>query len=340
MIEEDAQARAAQKPWTPAAQKPRTLGAPEPWTPAAQEPRTLGDTEPETPVAPRRPRRRRRRRPVMAGAIVTVLVLVAGLAVIISLRSHKTPGTLLAYPAGCPRSPMDEVPNAESYRLKVACARIAGTVVAYRLNRAYDDLELTVVPGRAYSSALSPANHGRFEVDIPGPDLGAVKSPDLNGSGIFYGSWVENKATHHLTLMPTWRITTSPGGGLNPDTLLFSLAAARHAGQRFSLSARIPATLPQGAGPAIPVTASWLVPASRKTHRAVTVPASQVRVLAEITGPSGDPVVWKAAQTGTLGLVTIRLPLFVATGRYTCHLYAIAAGRVVSITQSFRVGKT
>jgi len=212
--------------------------------------------------------------------------------------------------------------------------------VAYRLNQAYDDLELTVVPSRAYSAALAPGNNGRFEVDIPGPDLGAVKSPDLNGGGVFYGSWVENRATHALTLMPTWRITTSPADGANPDALLFSLAAARHSGQSFRLSTRVPATLPQGAGPAIPVTATWLVPAAGHKHRAAAVPASQVRVLAEITGPSGDPVVWKAAQTGTLGLVTIRLPLFVATGRYKCHLYAIAAGRVVSITRSFSVGKT
>jgi hypothetical protein len=234
---------------------------------------------------------------------------------------------------------MDQVPNAGTYQVEVACARIAGTVMAYRLNQAYDDLELTVVPSRGYAPALSPANHGRFQVDIPGPDLAAVKSPDLNGSGIFYGSWVENKATHALTLMPAWRITTSPGSGVNPDTLLFSVAAARHSGQGFALSTGIGATLPPGVGLTIPVTATWLVPATGKKHPATAVPASQVRVLAEITGPSGHPVAWKAAQTGTLGLVTVRLPLIVATGRYTCHLYAIAAGRVVSISRSFSVGR-
>ena len=305
---------------------------------AVHERETSVGQEPETPPAP--PAARWPRRRFVVVAIVAVLVLAAGLAVIIARPAAKTPGTLLVYPAGCPRSPMDQAPNAETYQVEVACARIAGTVLAYRLNQAYDDLELTVVPSRADASALSPANHGRFEVDIPGPDLAAVKSPDLNSSGVFYGSWVENRATHALTLMPAWRITTSPGSGVNPDTLLFSVAAARHSGQGFALSTGIPAVLPEGVGPTIPVTATWLIPASGKKHPAVAVPASQVRVLAEITGPSGHPVVWKAAQTGTLGLVTIRLPLIVATGRYTCHLYAIAAGRVVSITRSFSVGKT
>jgi hypothetical protein len=277
---------------------------------------------------------------VVMGAVVAVLVLVTGLTVIIARPAQTTPGVLLAYPAGCPRSPLQRAPGAQTYQVDVACARIAGTVMAYRLNQAYDDLELTVVPSQAYSSALSPANHGRFEVDIPGPDLAAVKSPDLNASGVFYGSWVENKATHALMLMPTWRITTSPGSGVNPDTLLFSMAAARHSGQGFRVSTEIGATLPEGAVPTIAVTATWLIPASGRKHQAAAVPASQVRILAEITGPSGDPVVWKAAQTGTLGLVTIRMPIIVATGRYTCHLYAIAAGRVVSITRSFSVGKT
>jgi len=292
----------------------------------------LARTRRPEPEVRRWPRRR-----ALAGAVVAGLVLVAGLGIAF-MPSPGRPGMLLAYQARCPRAPLDQVPDAQTYRVEVPCARIAGTVVAYRLNHAYDDLELTVVPGRQYRSALPAANNGRFTVDVVGPDLSSVESPDLESSGTFYGSWVENRATHAFLLMPTWRITASPGAGANPDSLLFSLAAARHSGQVFRWSTGVPATLAPGIVLTIPVTASWVVPAVGK-HPAHPAPASQIRILVGITGPSGRSVVWKAAQTGTLGLVTIRLPLIVSTGRYICHLYALAGGRVVAMARSFVVGK-
>jgi len=281
---------------------------------------------------------RPRRRPLVLAAAVVAVLLAAGLGVLVISRATAAHPTL-AYTAGCPRSPMSAVPNPQGYQVEVPCARITGTAVAYRLNEAYDDLELTVVPARPYRSALPPANNGRFVVWIVGPDLGAVKAPDLNRAAVFYGSWVENRATHALMLMPSWRITTSPGNGVNPDVLLFALAAARHSGQSLRLSTDVPATMTPGTGLTIPVTASWQVPAAGK-HPAHFVPASQILVLVEIIARSGKAVAWKAARTGTLGLAAVRPDLVAITGHYTCRVYAITAGRVISVTRAFAVGGT
>jgi hypothetical protein len=281
------------------------------------------------------PGRRRWLAALIAAAVVIVLVAVVA---VFDLGSRQSSSALLAYPAGCPGSPMNQVPNAKIYRVQVPCARISGTVTAYRLNAAYDDLELTVKPARSYGSVLPAANHGHFTVDIPVPSLNTVRSPDLGSDATFYGSWAESRATHALLLIPTWRVTATSSGGVNPYSLLFPVAENHHSGQAFDLVTGLPAALPPGTGLTIPVSTTWAGPAQGK-HQAGSQPASQIRLVAEITGPAGEPVAWKAGVTSTLGLATIRVPLIVTTGRYTLHLYAIASGHVVSMTRGFDVGK-
>jgi hypothetical protein len=289
--------------------------------------------KPETASRSRWPRRRIA---VVAAVAVSLPAIAAVLLVV--LPGSAPPPSPLAYSAGCPQDPVQQVPNAGSYRMEVQCARIGGKVLAYRLNRSYDDLELTVSPDPAYQSLLPTANHGRFIVRITGPDLTAVQTPELQSNDVFYGSWVENRATHALMLLPVWRIAATPGNGVNPDTLLFGAAQARHSGQSLEVSPGLPATLRPGVILAVPVTVDWGIPSAGK-HAATDGPASQVWVLAEITNAFGRPVAWKAAQTDTLGAVNIRLPLIASTGRYTCHLYVIAAGGVTTVVRKFNVGE-
>jgi hypothetical protein len=288
----------------------------------------------ETPGRSRWPRRSR----IAIVAVVAALLLATAAALFIAAPGSATPPSPLAYSAGCPQDPMQQVPNAGSYRVEVRCARIGGKVLAYRLNRSYDDLELTVSPAPAYQFLLPAANHGRFVVRITGPDLSTVQSPELESDDVFYGSWVENRATHALMLLPVWRIAAKYGNGVNPDTQLFVAAQARHSGQSLKVSPGIPATLRPGVILTLPVTVTWRIPAAGKKAASV-VPASQVGVLAEITNAFGRPVAWKAAQTGALGTVNIRLPLIASTGRYTCHLYVIAAGGVTTVVRKFNVGE-
>jgi starvation-inducible outer membrane lipoprotein len=120
--------------------------------------------KPETASRPRWPRRRIA---IVAGAAALLLAIAAVLLVV--LPGSAPPPSPLAYSAGCPQDPMQQVPNVGSYRVEVRCARIGGKVLAYRLNRSYDDLELTVSPDPAYQSLLPTANHGRFIVRITGP---------------------------------------------------------------------------------------------------------------------------------------------------------------------------
>jgi hypothetical protein len=266
-------------------------------------------------------------------SVLFATVVVGAIGAALLLR--PAPYGPLTYVAGCPREPMNRVSNANSYDVRVPCARIVGTVVGYRLNQAYDDLQVTVVPGADYRATLAPGNKGRFTVDITGPDLSTVRVPSQGQVATFYGSWVVNRATHVLAMLPAWRITSPGEKATNPASALFAPDAPRHVSQTLELSSS-PVTPRSGATLTIPVGAVWRDSATGG-EPPETVPAAQIRILARVSNRVGHVICWKAAQTNSLGRAIVRVPLTLGPGHYIYRIYAIATGRKVTMTRSFVV---
>ena len=263
-----------------------------------------------------------------------VLLLIAGAGVLLLTRtSARGNPAWVGDRSDCPSTPLTHVHDPKRIRVLSRCSTVTGRVQQARVDSAYDDLKITVLPDANFRSYLRPENKGVVVADVIATQLPQIAAPPVGSEVVVSGAWVFDKASKSVQLLPVYRLVVGKvdpaAAGLSGHsverhgppvvrTLRFTVATAKAVvvGNRLSVA----------------VKATWL------TGKLVT-PASQVRLFAEMTTADGTGVRWKAAMTDVRGLANINLVTIQVPAAYKLTVYAAEYGQPISESTQVQVKK-
>jgi len=271
-------------------------------------------------------------RPVVL-IVSVVAAIVVGVVVAVVARGND-----VAAPAwsgklsDCRANPMEHVHDPHRLTVVRDCSTVSGTVRAVKFVPAFDDLKITLVPDRKTRSYLPAANHGVLVADVIATDQARVRAP-VRGSRITaWGAWVTDKATKTAMLLPAYRIAVTQ----NPNNAVIRGESHELHGPPIPKQLKLHVTAPRrvtvGGWINVTVQARWL-------YLGTPLPASQVRLFAEMTGPDGTGIRWKAAETNTLGLATLHLVAIQVPGNYVLTLYSSPSHQPVTAKAEIEVAR-
>ena len=264
-------------------------------------------------------------------ALVHLYVALGLLAALVMLRlvaddAEAPPWVAASF--GCRDQPTAHVHDPDRLELRHPCSTFSGRVTRVHFVAAYDDLKITLAPTAAMRSYLPAVNRGRLVADVIATDQTRVRAPEVGSVITVWGAWVHDKATKTAMLLPAYGIAVDDA----------SRSAVRgHSNEQHGPSVARKLRIKLGTRPRVVVGGEIRVAVHAQWARAGRLtPASQIRLFAEMTG-HGIGARWKALETDTQGMASLRMVAIQTPGNYQLTMYAAPSGVDVSARTAIKV---